>query len=450
MDKNRSENIWIEEEWPGAILVGVCTTDAQLDADFVHSMQETAELIKACEMRVLTWVTQNLPSPHPGTYMGSGKLEELGELVLDSGAQYVVILDNLSPAQLKNISSAVEATVYDRTSLILEIFSRRAKTREARLQVELANLQYMLPRLVGMRQSLGRQGGASGAMSNKGSGEKQIELDRRRIEHRITELRRDLSEIEKNRDVQRKARERGHLPKASLVGYTNAGKSTLMNRLMEMSGQVEEKKVFEKDMLFATLDTTVRHVETGDKKDFLLSDTVGFISDLPHDLVNAFRSTLDEVRYADLLVLVVDASDEHHKEHLAVTEETLKQLGADGIPRIYVFNKVDKLMAFSGENEKIVSFFKPGQVVNENRIYISAGSGEGLKELLTLIRAHLYAGNRTLKLEIPYQAGSVLGELEKNSRILSREYTEKGTLVEAECPDWLAGAIEGNPLVKIL
>ena len=316
----------------------------------------------------------------------------------------------------------------DRTSLILEIFSRRAKTREARLQVESARLQYMLPRLVGMRDSLGRQAGASGSLSNKGSGEKQIELDRRKIERRISELGRELDAIEHDRDIQRRKRSKSALPLAALVGYTNAGKSTLMNRLLTTcadtaGGSVkEEKMVMEKDMLFATLDTTVRKIEPGNRKDFLLSDTVGFVSRLPHGLIKAFRSTLDEVRYADLLLNVVDASDERFREQMRVTEETLRELGAEKIPCIHVMNKADKIM-------------DPGELpkIDGNRIYLSAKQGYGIPALLSLIEEKLYAGNREGVFLIPYSRGELVSYLNENASVHTCEYLPEGVKIAASC-----------------
>lgn len=431
-----------EEKRLKAILVAVCTDGDDTSEDFVHMLEETQDLIEACEMDTVRWVTQNLQYPNPGTYLGSGKLSELSETVELFKADYVVVADNLSPAQLKNITDAVDAAVLDRTSLILEIFARRAKTREARLQVELANLQYMLPRLVGMRKSLGRQAGASGAMSNKGSGEKQIELDRRRIERRITELRHDLKEVEHNRNVQRKQRLEGNTPQVSLVGYTNAGKSTIMNRLVDMSGGKNDKQVLEKDMLFATLDTTVRLIATGDKKDFLLSDTVGFISNLPHDLVRAFHSTLEEACYADLLILVVDVSDPHFREQLKVTEDTLKELGADTIPRIYALNKVDKITEDLDEEESMsIRAFKPG-TVSKDRIYLCSKKGEGLPELLKLIKERVYGSNEILKILIPYTEGAALGMIRGGATVMKEEFREDGTYVEIDCPAHLAGALK--------
>ena len=235
----------------------------------------------------------------------------------------MVVFDNgLSPIQLRNLSRDLDCPVMDRTTLILEIFSARAKTREAKLQVEVARLQYMLPRLVGLHDALSRQGGASGAMSNKGAGEKKLELDRRRLEQRLTTMRRELEKISGERETQRKKRAASGIPRVALVGYTNAGKSTVMNAMLSAYDGEGEKMVYEEDMLFATLDTTVRRITPPDQNDFLLSDTVGYISNRPHSLVKAFRSTLEEVREADLLIQVIDYSDENYTEHIRVTEET--------------------------------------------------------------------------------------------------------------------------------
>ena len=409
-----------KEELQRAILVGVCLDSD--NSDYLHAMEELRELAKACEMEVVAIIEQNMASPNPATYVGSGKVQEIAETVNQLEADYVIFEDTLSPSQLKNVQKEINASVMDRTNLILEIFSRRAKTREARLQVESANLQYILPRLVGMRESLGRQGGASGSMSNKGSGEKQIELDRRRIEKRISELRRELEAIEHDRQVKRGKRMQSAVPQVSLVGYTNAGKSTLLNRMLGRYVGKEEKKVMEKDMLFATLDTTVRRIAFENHKDFLLSDTVGFISHLPHTLVKAFHSTLEEVTYADLLLEVVDLSDEHYRDHMQVTKETLKELGAEEIPILYVMNKADRLY----EVDTLPR-------INGDTIYMSASLEAGLPELVEMIQKKLYASNKRAVFLIPYAKGDIDHYLNENGHVFSKEYTETGILLDVDC-----------------
>ncbi len=404
---------------PRALLAGVSLSDS---SEFERSMEELEKLAEACGMEVAARVVQNLSCPTAAYYMGSGKVEEIAETVKLLDIDHVIFEDVLTPSQLKNLQKEIDVPIMDRTSLILEIFSRRAKTREARLQVESASLQYMLPRLVGMRESLGRQAGASGSMSNKGTGEKQIELDRRKIEKRLSELRRELEAIEHDRDIQRRKRSASALPQVALVGYTNAGKSTLMNRLMETYGGREEKMVMAKDMLFATLDTTVRRIAPGDRKDFLLSDTVGFISKLPHGLVKAFRSTLDEARYADLLLEVVDVSDEHWREQMQVTRQTLQELGAEKLPCIHVMNKADCIFP----KEELPR-------VEGNRIFLSAREGIGLAELLALINSIVYAGNRRAVFLIPYDRGGTVSYLNENSTVYSQEYLAEGVRMSVDC-----------------
>ncbi|MBP5668999.1 MAG: GTPase HflX, partial [Lachnospiraceae bacterium] len=286
------------------ILVGVNL--GEREEDFERSMKELKALAEAAGKKTVGIVTQNADHVNQAVYVGTGKVKEIKELIGFQEADEVIFDDALSPTQMRNLGKDLDCPVLDRTNLILDIFALRAKTKEAKLQVETAQLQYALPRLVGMREQLGRQGGASGSLSNKGAGETKLELDRRRIEHRISELRKELSEIEGNRETMRKRRDDSRLPQVALVGYTNAGKSTIMNRMLEHYGTKKEKTVMEQDMLFATLDTTVRSMEFADRKSFLLTDTVGFIHKLPTDLIKAFRSTLDEVKYADLLLHVVD------------------------------------------------------------------------------------------------------------------------------------------------
>ena len=415
---NENNNIQ-QENISRVLLVGVNVDD---NPDFETSMEELESLAEACEMEVAAKIEQNLSSLNPAYYIGSGKVKEVQETVEQMDLDYVIFDETLSPSQLKNLQKEVGVPIMDRTNLILEIFSRRAKTREARLQVESANLQYMLPRLVGMREALGRQAGASGSMSNKGTGEKQIELDRRKIEKRISELRRELEAIEHDRNTQRKRRNDSSLPQVALVGYTNAGKSTLMNKMVETYVGKEEKMVVTRDMLFATLDTTVRKINQNDRKDFLLSDTVGFISKLPHGLVKAFRSTLDEVRYADLLLQIVDASDEHYREHIQVTEETLRELGAEKIPCIYVMNKADLIMA----KEELPR-------IDGNKIFMSARDGIGLQELLQMIKKRVFSGNREGIFLIPYEKGEIVSYLNSNATVSSQEYLAEGVKLFVDC-----------------
>lgn len=404
---------------PRALLVGVHLNE---NNDFAVSMEELNNLVKACNMEPVDRIDQNLTCINAAYYIGSGKVGEIKEAVKTHSIDYVIFNDTLSPSQLKNLQRDIDVPVWDRTYLILEIFSQRARTKEAKMQVESAALQYMLPRLMGLRDSLGRQGGASGSLSNKGAGEKQIELDRRKIEGRISELRRELNRLEQERKVQRKKRSQGIYPQAALVGYTNAGKSTLLNKLVELSKGKEEKMVMAKDMLFATLDTTIRKISPDGSQEFLLSDTVGFISRLPHSLVKAFRSTLDEIRYADLLLHVVDFSDEHYKEQMKVTEETLNELGAGDIPRIYIMNKADFVM----DEETLPK-------ISDNRIYMSAKYGIGISELLQMMEKILFSEYQEAQFLVPYENGSVAHYLNSCAMVHSREFQENGVVLSVSC-----------------
>ncbi len=425
------ENI-METRPARAVLVGLNT--GINESDFDRSMDELKELVKAIDIEAALTVTQSLPSPDRSTYIGNGKVEEVAAALDMFDIDIVVFNDALSPMQTRNLEKALDTEVIDRTGLILQIFARRARTREACLQVEYAQLQYMLPRLAHMKTSLSRQGGGSGRLSNKGSGEKQLELDRRRIEHRMAELRRDLQGIQKERDTQRGKRMRSGLPEIALVGYTNAGKSTILNGLTSLYGPTnsEDKQVFEKDMLFATLDTSVRKIEAKGHRPFLLTDTVGFISDLPHDLVKAFRSTIEEARYADLLLEVVDFADPEHRHHMEVTQQTLKEIGAGDIPVIYVFNKSDILRDEQLENGSLpMDFPKSG----DDRIYISAKDKDSLDALIELIEKKLSSCESECELLLPYKDGAVLGELNKRGIVKSTEYQEDGILVRALLPE---------------
>lgn len=401
------------------LIVGMNLVTNQKRQNFELAMNEMVSLVEACNMEPVGRVEQNMESANAATYIGAGKVQEVREMVKALEADMVVFDNGLSPIQLRNLSRELGCAVMDRTTLILEIFSVRAKTREAKLQVEVARLQYMLPRLVGLHDALSRQGGASGAMSNKGAGEKKLELDRRKLEQRLTTMRRELENIAEERKTQRKKRAESGIPRVALVGYTNAGKSTIMNAMLSAYAKDEEKKVYEEDMLFATLDTTVRRIAPTDKNAFLLSDTVGFISNLPHNLVKAFRSTLEEVREADLLVQVIDYSDENYMEHIRVTEDTLKDLGAEKIPMIYAFNKAD--LCRMGEF---------ATVQGDDRLYLSAKSCSGIETLTALITGKLSTGYQDCSFIIPYERGDLVSYFNDNAVVYCTEYREDGIYME--------------------
>jgi GTP-binding protein HflX len=418
-----------------ALLVGINLNDGE---DYVTSLEELAALAEACDMEVVATIEQTIHEVHKAFYIGTGKVEEVKELAIESDADVIIFDNSLSPMQMRNLQERLEKPLLDRSTLILDIFAGRAKSREAKLQVEVARLQYMLPRLVGLHAALSRQGGGSGSLSNKGAGEKKLELDRRYLENRLNELRRELKSVGLERETQRKRRAQFGLPRVALVGYTNAGKSTLMNAMLELYGadevDVEEKKVTEKDMLFATLDTTVRRIAPENHHDFLLSDTVGFIHKLPHNLVEAFHSTLEEAREADILLQVVDYSDPHYKEQIAVTNRTLQELKADAIPMIYVYNKADKVQddaipAGPGAEKK-------GGVlpaITGDGIYLSAKERHGMEELLVLIEQKLSHAYRECELLIPYTDGRAVSYLNENAVVYETEYLENGIRMHVNC-----------------
>ena len=420
-----------------AFLVGVNLNDGE---DYLLSLEELGALAQACDMEVAGAAEQTLPEVHKAFYIGTGKVDEVKELAADCGADVIIFDASLSPMQLRNLQERLEKPILDRSALILDIFANRARSREAKLQVEVARLQYMLPRLVGLHAALSRQGGGTGSLSNKGAGEKKLELDRRVLERRLVELRRELREVSAERQTQRKRRAGYGMPRVALVGYTNAGKSTLLNAMLDLYGSdqvdVEEKKVMEKDMLFATLDTTVRKIMPADHHAFLLSDTVGFIHKLPHNLVEAFHSTLEEAKEADLLLQIVDYSDPHYKEQIAVTNQTLRELEADGIPMLYAYNKADLVNA-----DKIpgMAGAEPGQVtaalpqVTENSIYLSARERIGMEELVCLIEKKLAGGYQECTLLIPYTDGRAVSYLNENAVVSETEYMEEGVRLRVNC-----------------
>lgn len=419
------EEVVLEEQLDKVILVGVDTGE---EKDFEGSMKELQNLALACNKTVVGILTQKQPVINKAIYIGTGKAEELAEFVKMQDANEVIFDNALTPSQIRNLVKILDTNVSDRTNLILDIFSLRARTREAKLQVETAKLKYMLPRLVGIHEGLTRQGGAGGSMSSKGEGEKKLELDRRKIEQRLNALRRELKEVEGNRATTRKKREQSGIPKVALVGYTNAGKSTIMNRMLGSYSKTPEKTVFEKDMLFATLETSVRIIETGNRKPFYLSDTVGFIHKLPHDLVEAFHSTLEEVCEADLILHVVDYSDEAHREHMQVTNETLKEIGADKVPQLLVFNKVDRLLEQESDRcpERI-------PYVKKDSIYISAANELGISELAKLIQEKVYSDNQDVCFKIPYDKAKIAALISQGNQVYETTYLEDGIWIRANC-----------------
>ncbi len=407
-----------QDEAVKVLLVGL---DTDKERDFASSMEELAGLAEAAGKQVAGVVTQRMDSVNKALYIGTGKVREVCSYAAECGAAEVIFDNALTPSQVRNLNRELGLPVLDRTNLILDLFALRARTREAKLQVEAARLQYILPRLVGMREDLGRQGGTGGSMSNKGAGETRLELDRRRIEHRISELRKELKEVAKNRQTMRKSRSRSGIPQVALVGYTNAGKSTILNRMGALYGESGKKAVLEKDMLFATLDTSVRRMDLGDNKPFFLVDTVGFIRNLPHGLIEAFRSTLEEVCCADLLVQVVDYSDQHYREQIETTEKTLQELGAADIPRLTVYNKADKC-GMEGLPKR-----------RERQIYLAAACGVGLKELGEMIQGEVYAHWQEACFLFPYDRGSQAAGLMGKASVLEQEYREEGLWLKVRC-----------------
>ncbi|MHA0858487.1 GTPase HflX [Paenibacillus sp. CMAA1364] len=406
----------MQEEHQKAILVGVHTNKQE---DFEYSMEELGKLAAACQVEVVGLLTQNLEKVNKSHYIGKGKVQDVKALYEEQEANMVIFNDELSPSQIRNLESDLQCKVIDRTILILDIFEKRAKTREAQLQVEVAQLQYMLPRLIGLRASLGRQGGGVGT-KNKGVGETKLELDRRRIEDKISVLNRELETLVSQRQTQRKQRQKNRLPVVSLVGYTNAGKSTIMNALVESFSPKGNKLVFEKDMLFATLETSVRHIQLEDNKSFLLTDTVGFVSKLPHHLIKAFRSTLEEVAEADLLIHVIDYANAKHEQLMNITDQTLQDIGITDIETILAYNKCDMV------NCEI-------PIIDGNSVYLAAKQRVGMTELVEVIKSHVFQDYTHCEMLIPFDQGQVVSYLNEHAHVICTEYDQEGTRLTLEC-----------------
>ena len=406
-----AELIEIGEQQERVILFAASTNDSD---DTEESVEELKELVKTAGAETVGTVIQNRENIHPGTYLGKGKIQELKEMVWESGATGVVCDDELSPAQLKNLEDALDTKVMDRTMIILDIFAARAKTREGKIQVELAQLRYRAVRLVGLRNSLSRLGGGIGT---RGPGETKLEVDRRRIHERISQLKSELQDVERHRDVVRKQREQSGTLTAAIVGYTNAGKSTLLNKLTGAGILAEDK-------LFATLDPTTRALVLPGGEKVLLTDTVGFIRKLPHHLVEAFKSTLEEARYCDVILHVVDCSNPQMDMQMHVVYETLRRLDIKDKEIITVFNKVDRPDADTACRDMSADY----------KVRLSAKTGEGIGELLDLFAVILR--NRRIYFEkvFAYRDAGRIQTIRKSGQLLSEEYQDDGIHVKAYVP----------------
>lgn len=393
------------------ILVGI---SGQLKESTSDSLDELEELIHTANAQVVGRIIQSRESVHPGTYLGSGKLQELREMIYELNATGIVCDDELSPAQIRNMEDILDTKIMDRTLVILDIFASRAITYEGKIQVELAQLRYRATRLVGMRRSLSRLGGGIGT---RGPGEKKLEVDRRLIHNRIGQLKSELKDVMMHREVTRRRRGKNQVPVVSLVGYTNAGKSTLFNYLTNAG-------VLEEDKLFATLDPATRMIELEDGQQVLLTDTVGFIHKLPHHLIEAFKSTLEEAKYADIILHIVDVSNPQFELHMHVVYETLKELGIVDKPVITVFNKIDLL-----ENEEILKDTKA-----EATIQISAKTGRNVDELLNCISKKLKANQVFIERLFTYDRAGDIQLIRKFGQLISEEYTEDGIEITAYVP----------------
>ena len=387
------------------------------DSNFDYYMTELANLAQAANMEVVGQSRQNLEHVVAGTYFGLGKINEIKDMAHGLKAEVLVLNDELSPVQIRNLEKMTKLRVIDRTELILEIFSSRARTKQAKLQVQLAQLEYELPRLHPSENNLDQQRG--GGFANRGAGESKLELNRRTIGKQITIIKKELSAISGQEEIKAKRRNQTHIPKVALVGYTNAGKSTTMNGLLEeFSKENDEKQVFVKDMLFATLDTSVRRIELSNNFSFILSDTVGFISKLRHNLIESFKATLQEVKDADLLINIVDSSDSNMIQMIRTTQNVLSEIGVKDVPMITAYNKADK----TDRNYP--------QIEGSGILY-SATDSESIKLLAQLITKRVFASYRKVNLVVPLADGKALANLHEYAQIILEEYKTDGVHVTA-------------------
>lgn len=413
------------------VLIGVHSQSDTTEAEY--SLRELAALAETAGAVVLEGMLQRRPKPDPATYFGKGKAQELADLVAALGADTVIADNELSPSQRRALEDVVKVKVIDRTAVILDIFSQHAKSREGKAQVELAQMQYMLPRLRGWGESMSRQAGgqvgsAGAGMGSRGPGETKIELDRRRIYSRMAKLSKQIAAMTPAREAKRANRKRNEVPSVAIAGYTNAGKSSLLNRLTGAELLVENQ-------LFATLDTTIRQHETADGREYTLADTVGFVRNLPHQLVEAFRSTFEEVRDADVIVHVVDGSHPDPSAQIETVRRVIAEVEAQGIPEIVAFNKADLI----DDNQRLVL-----HGLAPDAVFVSAKTGEGLDELQQRIETALPMPSREIFAVIPYDRGELIAELHGRNRILATEYVPEGTWVRALVSEEMAAKLEAH------
>jgi len=403
--------IELKKETERVILVGVCLPGQE---DIDASLEELSELAKTAGAVTVGKVVQSRDQVHPGTYVGKGKIDEIKSLLWELDATGIICDDELSPAQMKNLQDELDAKVMDRTLVILDIFAARASTSEGKIQVELAQLRYRMSRLSGIGKSMSRLGGGIGT---RGPGEKKLEVDRRLIASRISQLKRELEEVKRHREVNRVARQRNHVPVAAIVGYTNAGKSTLLNALTGAGILAEDK-------LFATLDPTTRMLELPGSQKLLLTDTVGFIRKLPHHLIDAFRSTLEEAKYADFIIHVVDASNPQAAKQMHIVYETLHQLEVTDKKILTLFNKQDAIT----DREPL----RDGRA--DITLRVSAARGDGLEELKDCLARILRENKRYLETVLPYDKGGLLQQIRETGELIAEEYLPEGIRIEAYVP----------------
>lgn len=414
-----AETIKIEDIEEKVILVGVSEQDGD---DAEDSVEELKELVKTAGAAVVGTLIQKREKIHPGTYVGTGKVAEIEELIAQTGATGIVCDDELSPAQLKNLEMMLDTKVMDRTLIILDIFAARATTSEGKIQVELAQLKYRMSRLTGLGRSMSRLGGGIGT---RGPGEKKLEIDRRLINDRIAQLNRELKEVKRHREITRAKREKNQMPVVAIVGYTNAGKSTLLNHLTDA-------EVLEEDKLFATLDPTTRVLELPGHQEVLLTDTVGFIRKLPHHLIQAFRSTLEEARYADHIFHVVDASNPQREKQMHITYETLDDLEVKDKTIVTLFNKQDLRT-----DDEPLRDFRADYTLN-----ISAGKNEGLEELKELLSEILRENKVYIERVVPYDKAGIIQLIRKQGELIAEEYVAEGIAIKAYVPMEVYGKLD--------